>query len=136
MQGVTTIMSTHVLEIAQAVCDRVGIMYQGRLLALGNMDELRQMSKLPDSGLEDIFLKLTGTDDIRAVVEELVEMNWKNVLSLMRVDRKSGRLIRGRKLTRYRESGFFAYWAYWVAPSARHGSWLVGWNDLRFRFSG
>jgi ABC-2 type transport system ATP-binding protein len=73
MQGVTTIMSTHVLEIAQAVCDRIGIMYQGKILALGNMKELRQMAKLPDSGLEDIFLKLTGTDDIRAVVEELAK---------------------------------------------------------------
>jgi len=72
-QGVTTIMSTHVLEIAQALCDRVGIMYQGKLLALGNMKELRQMAKLPDSGLEDIFLKLTGTGDIRAVVEELLK---------------------------------------------------------------
>jgi hypothetical protein len=41
-------------------------------------------------------------------------MNWKNVLRLMRVERKSGRLIRGRKLTRYRESGFLAYWPYWV----------------------
>jgi ABC-2 type transport system ATP-binding protein len=72
-QGVTTIMSTHVLEIAQAICDRIAIMYQGKLLALGNMNELRQMSKLPDSGLEDIFLKLTGTGDIRAVVEELLK---------------------------------------------------------------
>jgi ABC-2 type transport system ATP-binding protein len=70
-QGVTTIMSTHILEIAQAVCDRIGIMYQGRLLALGNMEELRQMSKMPGSGLEDIFLKLTGTSDVKAVVEEL-----------------------------------------------------------------
>src|SRR4030042_5289288 len=42
-------------------------------------------------------------------------MNWKNVLSLIRVDRKSGRLIRGQKLTRYRENFFFAYWPYWVA---------------------
>jgi hypothetical protein len=42
-------------------------------------------------------------------------MNWKNVLSLMRVDRKSGRLIRGKKLTKYRENRFLAYWAYWVA---------------------
>jgi hypothetical protein len=42
-------------------------------------------------------------------------MNWKNVLSLMQVDRKSGRLIRGRKLTKYRENRFFAYWAYWIA---------------------
>ncbi|MCW4054590.1 MAG: ABC transporter ATP-binding protein [Candidatus Bathyarchaeota archaeon] len=72
-QGVTTIMSTHVLEIAQAVCDRIGIMYQGKILALGNMKELRRMAKLPDSGLEDIFLKLTGTGDIRAVVEELLK---------------------------------------------------------------
>ena len=72
-QGVTTIMSTHVLEIAQALCDRIAIMYHGRLLALGSMDELRQKAKLPDSGLEDIFLKLTGTGDIRAVVEELLK---------------------------------------------------------------
>jgi ABC-2 type transport system ATP-binding protein len=70
-QGVTTIMSTHVLEIAEALCDRIGIMYQGNLLALGNMDELRQRASLPKSGLEDIFLKLTGTEDLRAVVEEL-----------------------------------------------------------------
>jgi hypothetical protein len=42
-------------------------------------------------------------------------MNWKNVIYLMQVDRKSGRLIRGRKLTRYHERRFLAYWAYWVA---------------------
>jgi hypothetical protein len=42
-------------------------------------------------------------------------MNWKNVLSLVQVDRKSGRLIRGRKLTRYRENRFLAYWPYWTA---------------------
>jgi ABC-2 type transport system ATP-binding protein len=70
-QGVTTIMSTHVLEIAEAICDQIGIMYQGSILALGNMDELRQRASLPNSDLEDIFLKLTGTEDLRAVVEEL-----------------------------------------------------------------
>ncbi len=42
-------------------------------------------------------------------------MNWKNVLTLMQVDRKSGRLIRGNKQTKYRENKLFAYWAYWVA---------------------
>ncbi len=73
LQGVTTIMSTHILEIAQALCDRIGIMYQGKLLALGNMKELQHMAKLPSSGLEDIFLKLTGTDDVKAVVEELTK---------------------------------------------------------------
>jgi len=44
-------------------------------------------------------------------------MNWKNVLTLMQVDRKSGRLIRGSKKTKYRENKFRAYWAYWVALS-------------------
>ena len=72
MQGVTTIMSTHVLEIAEAICDRIGIMYQGNILALGNMDELRSKASLPESGLEDIFLKLIGTGDLSAVVEELL----------------------------------------------------------------
>jgi len=72
-QGVTTILSTHVLEIAEAVCDRIGIMYQGNLLALGNMAELRKEASLPSSGLEDIFLKLTGTGDLKAVVEELLK---------------------------------------------------------------
>jgi ABC-2 type transport system ATP-binding protein len=71
-QGVTTILSTHVLEIAEAVCDRIGIMYQGNILALGTMSELRSRASLPSSGLEDIFLKLTGTGDLRAVVEELL----------------------------------------------------------------
>jgi ABC-2 type transport system ATP-binding protein len=72
-QGVTTILSTHVLEIAEAVCDRIGIMYQGKILALGNMAELRQEASLPSSHLEDIFLKLTGTGDLKPVVEELLK---------------------------------------------------------------
>src|SRR5512147_1435825 len=71
-QGVTTILSTHVLEIAEAVCDRIGIMYQGSILALGNISELRVRASLPGSGLEEIFLKLTGTGDLRPVVEELL----------------------------------------------------------------
>ncbi len=72
-QGVTTIMSTHVLEIAEAICDRIGIMYQGQILALGNMDDLRKTARMPGSGLEDVFLKLTGTEDLRAIVEELMK---------------------------------------------------------------
>ena len=72
MQGVTTILSTHVLEIAEALCDRIAIMYQGNILALGTMNELRSRASMPNSGLEDIFLKLTGTGDLRAVVEELL----------------------------------------------------------------
>jgi|SRR5271157_1129298 len=72
-QGVTTIISTHTLEIAQAMCTRIAIMYNGKLLALGTMDQLRTAAAMPGSGLEDIFLKLTGTGDIRPVVEALMK---------------------------------------------------------------
>jgi len=42
-------------------------------------------------------------------------MNWKRVIYLMQVERKSGRLIRGAKTTRYKENKFLAYWPYWLA---------------------
>ena len=71
-EGVTTIMPTHVLEIAQAMCDRVAIMDEGRLLALGTMKELQQEARMPGSDLEDVFLKLTGASDIRPVIEALL----------------------------------------------------------------
>ncbi len=70
-QGVTTVISTHVMEIAQAMCSRIAIIYRGKLIAVGTMDEIRESAKMPGSGLEDIFLKLTGTGDIRPVVEAL-----------------------------------------------------------------
>ena len=42
-------------------------------------------------------------------------MNWKNVLNLMQVERKSSRLIRGKKRTKYRENRILSYWPYWLA---------------------
>jgi ABC-2 type transport system ATP-binding protein len=70
-EGVTTILSTHVLEIADAVCDKVAILYQGTKLAEGTPAQLRKESMMPDSTLEDIFLKLTGTNDIKDIVQAL-----------------------------------------------------------------
>ena len=70
-EGVAILFSTHVLEIAQALCDRVAIMYQGTIMAEGTMAELRQTAGLPGSSLEEVFLKMTGTDDIGEVVKEL-----------------------------------------------------------------
>lgn len=70
-EGITTIISTHVLEIADAVCDRIAIMYQGSKLAEGKPTELRKEAEMPDSTLEEIFLKLTGTNDIKDIVEAL-----------------------------------------------------------------
>jgi ABC-2 type transport system ATP-binding protein len=55
-RGKAVFLSTHVLEIAERVCDRVGILTHGRLAALGTVAELRQQ----EASLEEIFLGLTG----------------------------------------------------------------------------
>jgi len=68
-EGVSILFSTHVLEIAQSLCDKVAIMYQGTILAEGTVAELRQKAGLPGSTLEEVFLKMTGTDDIGEVVK-------------------------------------------------------------------
>ena len=70
-EGVTTILSTHVLEIADAVCDKIAILYQGSKLAEGKPAQLRKEAKMPDSTLEELFLKLTGTNDIKEIVQAL-----------------------------------------------------------------
>jgi len=70
--GITVIFSTHILEIAQAICNRVAIIYKGALLSEGNIGDLKQMVGMPGSSLEEVFLRLTGTDDVRAVVEALL----------------------------------------------------------------
>jgi ABC-2 type transport system ATP-binding protein len=57
--GKTVFMSTHTLEIAEAVADRIGIIHHGRLIALGNLAELRSRARTQHS-LEDIFLQLTN----------------------------------------------------------------------------
>lgn len=57
-KGTSIFMSTHSLGIAQAMCDRIGIIQKGEVIALGTLDELRQQAD--HEHLEDIFLQLTG----------------------------------------------------------------------------
>ena len=57
--GCTVFMTTHILEIAERVCDRIGIINKGRLVAVGSMNELRKQSAASNLSLEDIFLDLT-----------------------------------------------------------------------------
>ncbi len=71
-EGVTTLFSTHILEIAEAMCDRLTILQNGRLLAEGTAGELREKAGLPGSGLEDVFLKLTGIRGVEDIVEALL----------------------------------------------------------------
>jgi ABC-2 type transport system ATP-binding protein len=57
--GVTVVLSTHILEIAERLADRIGILHGGRLRAEGDLDELRALASGRQS-LEDVFLELTG----------------------------------------------------------------------------
>jgi ABC-2 type transport system ATP-binding protein len=58
--GGTVLMSTHTLEVAEVMCDRIAIVYKGRIAASGTMDELREQTESAALSLEDLFLKLTG----------------------------------------------------------------------------
>jgi ABC-2 type transport system ATP-binding protein len=69
--GGTIFLSTHTLEVAEALCDRIAILHGGRIRALGTMDELRREAAAGTAGLEDIFLKLTGDENVREVVASL-----------------------------------------------------------------
>ena len=58
--GGTVLMSTHTLEVAEVMCDRIAIVFRGRIAAQGTMAEMRQQTESGDMSLEDLFLKLTG----------------------------------------------------------------------------
>lgn len=83
-RGTTVLISTHILEIAERLCDRVGIVNRGRIVAIGTMEELRASfaheSPSPENGagltdtqrsLEDIFLTLTGGSEYLDVIHYL-----------------------------------------------------------------
>lgn len=70
-QGGTVFLSTHTLEVAEALCDRIAILHQGEIRALGTMAELRHRAESGAAGLEEIFLRLTGDEDVTAVLAAL-----------------------------------------------------------------
>jgi ABC-2 type transport system ATP-binding protein len=72
-QGRAVLLCTHILEIAQAICDRVAIIDAGRVIAQGSLEELRNAAHASrDESLEDIFLRLTGEhEEERDVAKEL-----------------------------------------------------------------
>ena len=60
--GVTVIMTTHILEVAERMADRIGVIAQGRLVAEGTLTELRQQNGRTDTSLEDMFIALVDTE--------------------------------------------------------------------------
>ncbi len=70
-RGHTIMMSTHTLDAAESLCDRIAIIHAGRIAACGTMDDLRVGAASGGTGLEDIFLKLTGQNAARDLMDVL-----------------------------------------------------------------
>lgn len=70
-EGITTIFSTHVLEIADVVCDRICVLHEGQKIAEGTPAELRGLADMPGSTLEEVFLRLTEAEDVQRIVDAL-----------------------------------------------------------------
>ena len=71
--GKTVFLSTHILEIAERMCTRIGIINHGKLVAVGTLEELRRMVSADGQSLEQVFLQLTGSqdDDVASLLAEL-----------------------------------------------------------------
>ena len=73
-EGRAIIFSTHILEIAERMCDRIALIHKGRIVAEGTIDELRKLAKTSGT-LEDIFLQVTGkSEEIIKIIEALKEV--------------------------------------------------------------
>ena len=58
-QGVTVFMSTHTLKVAEDVCDRIGVIHKGSLIALGTTEDLKRDAHAAEADLEQVFIRLT-----------------------------------------------------------------------------
>ncbi len=71
--GKTVIFSTHIMEIAETVCDTISILYNGNIAGTGNLEKLREEAGSSNNDLEEIFLKLTGDEDLDNLLNSLRE---------------------------------------------------------------
>jgi ABC-2 type transport system ATP-binding protein len=69
-RGTTVLMSTHLLNIAEELADRIGIIHQGKLRAMGTMHELRQRYEKEGLSLEDIFMEMVGAEMTSAALSQ------------------------------------------------------------------
>lgn len=73
-KGGAVIFSTHIMEVAEKLCTRVGIINKGKIVGEGTVEDLRKLVKTAEGSLEDIFLKVTeqeaGMQDIINALEE------------------------------------------------------------------
>jgi ABC-2 type transport system ATP-binding protein len=69
--GVAILMSTHTLEVAEEMCDRISIILKGQIIARGTVDELRLLAGDATQELTEVFLRLTGGSGLQEIDEVL-----------------------------------------------------------------
>ncbi len=69
-RGGAVLFSTHIMEVAQEICDRIAIINKGKLVGMGTIEQLRQQADKIGANLEDVFLRLTDQD---TSVDEIVK---------------------------------------------------------------
>jgi len=69
--GASIFMSTHILQLAEELCDRISIIQKGKIIATGTPRELERQANSGDHRLESIFLKLTGGEEVRELMDSL-----------------------------------------------------------------
>ena len=78
-KGGAVLFSTHIMEIAQKLCSRIGIIFQGKIVAEGNLDQLRAQTGGKDATLEEVFMKLTHeSSEVENIVRSLRESFFEN----------------------------------------------------------
>jgi len=78
-KGGAVLFSTHIMEIAQKLCTKIGIIFQGRVVAQGNLDQLRAQTGGKDATLEEVFMKLTHeSSEVENIVRSLRESFFEN----------------------------------------------------------
>jgi ABC-2 type transport system ATP-binding protein len=75
--GGTVIMTTHILEVAERMADRIGVIAGGRLIAEGTLDNLRRQTGKTATSLEDTFLALVAEEVAAASVSQLLSPGWQ-----------------------------------------------------------
>lgn len=71
--GGTVFLSSHTLEVVEVLCDDLAIIHEGSVVARGTMEELRSQAQAGEADLEEIFLKVTGDDEVADVAASLRE---------------------------------------------------------------
>lgn len=75
-QGITIFYSSHILEVVEQLCDRVVIIHQGKIVADGSVDALKEMTRKPS--LEDVFSHITHAQDVKALAKAFSKTIVKN----------------------------------------------------------